>query len=78
MPGGLKPLGRERRDAAPVEAMESVANCHEFKLARDLEVLGSAGPPFDVSGTSLGGEGLGIADRFFLLVDREDVGEMLG
>ena len=78
MPGRLKPLGRERGDAAAVETMERVANCHQLKVACDVEVFGSAGPPFDVSGSSLGGEGLGVADRLFLLVDCEDIGEMLG
>ena len=32
----------------------------------------------DVSGSSLGGEGLGVADRLFLLVDGEHIGEVLG
>ena len=34
----------------------------QLKLARDIEVFGSARPPIDVSGSSLGGDGLGVAD----------------
>jgi hypothetical protein len=58
--------------------VERVANCHQLKVARDIDVFGSAGPPIDVSGSSLGGKGLGVADRLFLLVDGEDIGEVLG
>ena len=78
MTGGLKPLGRQGGDAPAVEAVERAANCHQLKLARDIEVFGSARPPMDVSGSSLGGKGLGVADRLFLLVDGEDIGEVLG
>ena len=78
MPGRLKPLGRERGDPAAVETVERVADCNQLKVACDIEVFGSAGPPFNVSGSSLGGEGLGVDDRLLLLVDRDDIGEMLG
>ena len=57
-----KPLGGEGGDAAAVEAVEGVADCDQLKLARDIEVFGSARPPIDVSGSSLGGDGLGVAD----------------
>jgi hypothetical protein len=76
--GWLKPLGREGGDAAAVEAVERVADCDQLKVARDIDVFGSTGPPNDVSGSSLGGEGLGVANRLFLLVDSEDIGEVLG
>ena len=78
MTGGLKPLGREGGNAAAVEAVERVAHRHQLKVARDIEVLGSAGPPHDVSGSPLGGEAPGIADRLFLLVDCKHIGEVLG
>ena len=78
MTGGLKPLGGEAGDAAAVKAVERVAHCHQLKVARGVQVFGSAGPPFDVSGSSPGGEGFGVADRLLLLVDCEDIGEVLG
>jgi hypothetical protein len=78
VPAGLEPLVREGGEAGAVEAVERVADCHQLEGTPDIEVFGSAGPPIDVSGSSFLGEGLGVADRLFLLVDGEDISEVLG
>ena len=78
MPSRLKPPGREGGDTDAVKTMERVTHCHQLKVACDVEVFGSAGPPSDVIGSSLAGDALGVADRLLLLVDGDDIGEMLG